>query len=291
MENKVAQQPNAQLEVSLVTPPPQPGVSANQRSQMCSSMRKDRALKSSLTILLLSMVALSACAQPSQHSEQDRVDRAAEQAAAKADKAAMDSAPHPRTADHQEDAAVNSQEPGHDAVAAHTITASELVDRIMAFADGFRGAQDTSPEHYEVNFKLRLAQDKEVPTWLTGSGAVSEGWRYFLRLERRRDSPEFGYTGEISLPVDHWPGRMHEAKICTFPIKQLVKRFREKGYQVEEIKGGAKFRGGWSASRSLPGRKTGLGIGIEESLVYDEAGTRTQTCVRQITINHGPGEQ
>lgn len=237
------------------------------------------------------MAALSACAQPSQQSEQDRASRAAEQAAAQADKAAVESASHPKTADHQEDAAVNSQEPGHDTVAAETISASELVDRIMAFADGFRGAQDTSPEHYEANFKLRLAQDKEVPTWLTGSGAVSEGWKYFLRLERRRDDPEFGYTGEISFPVDHWPGRMHEAKTCTIPIELLVKKFREKNYQVDEIKGGAKLRGGWSASRNLPGGKAVLGFGIQESAVYDEAGTRTQTCVRQITINHGPVEQ
>ena len=236
------------------------------------------------------MVALSACAQPSQHSEQDRVDRAAEQAAAKADQAAMDSTPHPKTADHQEDEAVNSQEPGHDAVAADTITASELVDRIMAFADGFRGAQDTMPEHYEANFKLGLMQDSDVPTWLTGSGAVSEGWKYFLRLERRRGEPEFGYTGEISFPVDHWPGRMHEAKTCTIPIEQLVARFREKGYQVDEIRGGVKFRGGWSASRSLPGGKTGLGIGIHESFVYDEAGTLVQKCVADIVINHGPIE-
>ena len=291
MENKVAQQPNAQLEVSLVTSPSQPGVSANLRSQMRSSMPKDRALKSSLTIFLLSMVALSAFAQPSQLSDQDRANKAAEQAAAKADQAVMDSATDPKTADHHKDAAVISQGSGNDTVAAETIPASELVERIMAFADGFGGAQDTSPEHYEANFKLRLAQDKEVPTWLTGSGAVSEGWRYFLRLERRRDSPEFGYTGEISFPVDHWPGRMHEAKTCTVSIEQLVSMFRDRGYQIREIKGGVKFRGGWSASRSLPGRKTGLGIGIEESLVYDEAGTRTQTCVRQITINHGPSEQ
>jgi hypothetical protein len=258
---------------------------------MRSSMPKDCALKSTPKILLLSMVALSAFARPSQLSEQDRASKAAEQAAADADQAAMDSTTHPETADHQEGAAVNSQTPERDTVAAETISTSELIDRIMTFADGFGGAQDTSPEHYEVNFKLRLAQDKEVPTWLTGSGVVSEGWRYFLRLERRRDSPEFGYTGEISFPVDHWPGRMHEAKTCTIPIEQLVARFREKRYQIDEIRGGVKFRGGWSASRSLPGGKTGLGIGIEESLVYDEAGTRTQTCVRQITINHGPSEQ
>ncbi len=236
------------------------------------------------------MVALSACAQPSQHSVQDRVDRAAEQAAAKADQAVMDSATDPKTADHQEGAAVNSDGSGQDPVAAETIPASELVDRIMAFADGFRGAQDTSSEHYEANFKVRLTQDKEVPTWITGSGAVSEGWRYFLRLERRRDSPEFGYTGEISFPVDHWPGRMHEAKTCTIPIEQLVARFRERGYQIDEIRGGVKFRGGWSASRSLPGGKTGLGIGIHESFVYDEAGTLVQKCVADIAINHGPIE-
>lgn len=248
-------------------------------------------MKSALTILVLSMAALSACAQPSQLSDQDRANKAAEQAADKADQAAMDSATHPKTADHQEDVAVNRQTLGHDAIAAATIPASELVDRIMAFADGFRGAQDTMPEHYEANFKLRLAPDEEIPTWLRGGGAVSEGWRYFLRLERRRGEPELGYTGEISFPVDHWPGRMHEAKTCTIPIEQLVKRFREKGYQIDEIKGGAKFRGGWGVSRVLPSGKTSLGIGIEESLVYNEAGARTETCVRQITINHGLVEQ
>ncbi len=253
-------------------------------------MPKDRTLKSALTILVLSLVALSACAQPSQLSDQDRANKAAEQAAAKADQAAMDSATYTKTADQQESAAVNNQATGHDAVAAETITASELVDRIMAFADGFRDAQDTMPEHYEANFKLRLAQDQEVPTWLMGSGAVFEGWKYFLRLERRRSEPELGYTGEISFPVDHWPGRMHEAKTCTIPIEQLVARFREKGYQIDEIRGGVKFREGWSASRSLPGGKTGLGIGIHESFVYDEAGTLIQKCVADIVINHGPIE-
>lgn len=247
-------------------------------------------MKPALTILILSMMALSACAQPSQLSDQDRANQAAEQAAAKADQAVMDSTPHPKTADHQEDATVNSQEPRRDTVAAETIPASELVDRIMAFADGFGGAQDTMPEHYEANFKVRLTQDKEVPTWITGSGAVSEGWKYFLRLERRRDSPEFGYTGEISFPVDHWPGRMHEAKTCTIPIELLVKKFRDKGYQVDEIEGGAKFRGGWGVSRVLPGGKTSLGIGIHESFVYDEAGTLVQKCVADIVINHGPIE-
>ena len=253
-------------------------------------MPKDRTLKPALIILILSMMALSACAQPSQHSEQDRVGRAAEQAAAKADQAAMDSATDPKTADHQESAAMNSQEPGRDTVAADTIPASELVDRIMAFADGFRGAQDTMPEHYVASFKVRLTQDSDVPTWLTGSGAVSEGWKYFLRLERRRGEPEFGYTGEIGFPVDHWPGRMHEAKTCTIPIELLVKKFRDKGYQVDEIKGGAKFRGGWGVSRDLPGGKTSLGIGIHESFVYDEAGTLVQKCVADIVINHGPIE-
>lgn len=248
-------------------------------------------MKPALTILVLSMVALSACAQPSQLSDQDRANQAAEQAAVKADQAAMDSVNHHQTVDHQESAAVNNQAPGHDAIAAETIPASELVDRIMIFADEFRGAQDTMPEHYEANFKLRLAPDEEIPTWLRGGGAVSEGWRYFLRLERRRGEPELGYTGEISFPVDHWPGRMHEAKTCTIPIELLVKKFREKGYQVDEIKGGAKFRGGWGVSRVLPGGKTSLGIGIEESFVYNEAGARTETCVRQITINHGLVEQ
>ena len=99
-----------------------------------------------------------------------------------------------------------------------------------------------------------------------------------------------GYTGEISFPVDHWPGRMHEAKTCTILIEQLVARFREKGYQVDEIKGGAKFRGGWGVSRVLPGGKTSLGIGIHESFVYDEAGTLVQKCVADIVINHGPIE-
>jgi hypothetical protein len=263
----------------------EPGVSA----LACPpTMPKDRALKSVLTILFLSMTTLCACAQPSQPSERDQANRSAEQAVAQADTAAMGSATHSKTADHQEEVAVNNDATAHDDAAAEMIPASELVDRIMAFADGFRGAQDTSPEHYEANFKLRLAQDREVPTWLTGSGAVSEGWRYFVRLERRQDSPEFGYTGEISFPVEHWPGRMHEVKTCTIPIEQLVKRFREKGYQVDEIEGGAKFRGGWSASRSLPGGKTGLGIGIHESFVYDEAGTFIKTCVAVIVINHGP---
>ncbi len=261
-----------------------------QRASLSPTMPKDRTLNPALTILALSMVALSACAQPSQLSDQDRANKAAEQAAAVADQAAMDRAPHPKTADQQESAAVNNQATGHDAVAAETIPASKLVDRIMAFADGFRGAQDTMPEHYEANFKLRLTQDSEVPTWLRGGGAVSEGWRYFLRLERRRREPELGYTGEISFPVDHWPGRMHEANTCTIPIEQLVARFREKGYQIDEIRGGVKFRGGWSASRSLPGGKTGLGIGIHESFVYDEAGTLIQKCVADIVINHGPIE-
>jgi hypothetical protein len=254
-------------------------------------MPKDRALKPAHTILLLSMVALSACAQPPQPTKQDRADQAAEQAAAEADKAAVESANHPKTADHQQGVAVNNQATGQEGAVAETIPTSELIDRILMFADGFRGAQDTMPEHYEASFKLQLAQDNEVPTWLTGSGAVSEGWKYFLRLERRRDEPEFGYTGEISFPVEDWPGRMHEAKTCTIPIEQLVSLFRDRGYQTREIKGRAKFRGGWSASRSLPGGKTGLGIGIHESFVYDEARTLIRKCITDIVINHGPIEQ
>jgi hypothetical protein len=177
------------------------------------------------------------------------------------------------------------------AAAKDVIAASLLESRIMEFADGVHDAKDTMPERYEQIFKLALAADDQVPRFLKGSGSVVEGYQYFLQLKPHPDDPIFGYVGELRFPVEYWEDRMHEAKSCSIPMHTLVDLFRSHGYEMSEIQGSTKFKGGWSASKTMADTKMVFGIGIYESFVYDKRGSLVETCVSRISFSYGPVEQ